>query len=154
MAYDERLADRIRAILGDRGDVSERKMFGGLAFLLGGHMCCGIVGTDLMVRVGEDAFEKAVSAPHARPMDFTGRPSTGMVYVAPAGVKTAASLRKWVAKGIDFASRLPAGEGSRAAKGKASKPKAVVVGRKDAAVSTARSARAAPPVAHDPRVAK
>ena len=62
MAYDERLADRIRAVLGKRTDVSERKMFGGLAFLVGGHMCVGIVGKDLMVRVGKEAFEEAKPA--------------------------------------------------------------------------------------------
>ncbi len=107
MAYDERLADRIRAVLGERADVSERKMFGGLAFLVSGHMCFGIVGNDLMVRVGKDAFEKALSAPHTRPMDFTGRPLTGMVYVAPAGVKTVATLRKWIDTGLAFTSTLP-----------------------------------------------
>jgi TfoX/Sxy family transcriptional regulator of competence genes len=107
MAYDEHLADRIRAILADRADVSERKMFGGLAFLVEGHMCVGIVGSDLMARVGKDAFDKALSAPHARPMDFTGKPSTGMVYVAPPGVKTIASLRKWVERALSFTSTLP-----------------------------------------------
>lgn len=107
MAYDDHLADRIRSALGDRTDVSERKMFGGLAFLVSGHMCVGIVGDDLMVRVGKDAFEKAVSAPDARPMDFTGRPSTGMVYVAPAGVKTGAALRKWIDKGLAYTAALP-----------------------------------------------
>ena len=107
MAYDERLADRIRAVLGKRTDVSERKMFGGLAFLVGGHMCVGIVGKDLMVRVGKEAFEEAVRAPHARRMDFTGTPSKGMVYVAPAGLKTAPALRSWVEKGITLVATLP-----------------------------------------------
>jgi TfoX/Sxy family transcriptional regulator of competence genes len=107
MAYDEHLADRIRAVLADREEVSERKMFGGIAFLVSGHMCVGIVGSDLMVRVGKDAFDKALSAPHARPMDFTGKPSTGMVYVAPAGVKMLANLRKWIDKALSFTSTLP-----------------------------------------------
>ncbi len=127
MAYDEHLADRIRSALGDRTDVSERKMFGGLAFLISGHMCVGIVGDDLMVRVGKDAFEKAVSARHARPMDFTGKPSTGMVYVAPAGVKTVATLRKWVEKGLAFTANLP--PRGRAPAPKARRPKRVRTGR-------------------------
>ena len=121
MAYDELLADRVRGVLAERIDVSERKMFGGIAFLVSGHMCVGIVGNDLMVRVGKGAFEKAVSAPHARPMDFTGRPSTGMVYVAPAGVKTATALRSWIAKGLAFASTLP--RKAAAPPGRARRPK-------------------------------
>src|SRR5271165_5515262 len=104
MAYDEQLANRIRAILSERTDVSERKMFGGLAFLVAGHMCVGIVGKDLMARVGKEGFEAAVRAPHARPMDFTGKPSTGMVYVAPAGVRTGPALRSWIEKSMRLVS--------------------------------------------------
>lgn len=107
MAYDEKLAERVRAALGDQPELIERKMFGGLAFLLGGHMCCGIVGEDLMVRVGRDGFEQALSKPQARPMDFTGRPLKGMVYVAPAGLRTARSLRTWVERGTTFVATLP-----------------------------------------------
>ena len=102
MAFDERLADRIRALTHDRMDIQERKMFGGLAFLVRGHMCCGIVGSDLMVRVGPDGYEDALASAHVRPMDFTGRPSKGMVYVAPAGIRTAGALRKWIERGISF----------------------------------------------------
>jgi TfoX/Sxy family transcriptional regulator of competence genes len=108
MAFDEQLADRIRALTRDRPDIAERKMFGGLAFLVRGHMCCGIVGSDLMVRVGPDAFEDALANAHVRPMDFTGRPSKGMVYVAPAGMRTASALRKWIERGLRFAETLPA----------------------------------------------
>ena len=107
MAFDEELASRVRDCLGVRSDVTEKRMFGGLAFLLGGHMCCGIVGDDLMVRVGPDAFEDALSKPHARPMDFTGTPSKGMVYVAPPGLRTAKSLASWVHRGVAFAASLP-----------------------------------------------
>src|SRR5258708_26569304 len=74
MAFDERLADRVRAVLRDT-DVTERRMFGGLAFLLRGHMCVGIIGHDLMVPVGADQLERAVAEKHARPMDFTRRPA-------------------------------------------------------------------------------
>lgn len=83
-------------------------MFGGLAFMVNGHMCCGIVGENLVVRVGAEAYERALSQPHARAMDFTGRPMKGFVYVGPSGYRTAADLRKWVRKGLRFVSSLPA----------------------------------------------
>jgi TfoX/Sxy family transcriptional regulator of competence genes len=112
MAFDEQLADRIRAVTRARSDIEERKMFGGLAFLVRGHMCCGIVGSDLMVRVGPDGFEDALAEAHVRPMDFTGRPSKGMVYVAPPGIRTASALRKWIERGIRFSETLPARKAS------------------------------------------
>ena len=96
MAYDEALADRIRATLSHRSDVEEKKMFGGLAFMIAGHMACGVLGADLMARVGEDRLDAALKRPHARVMDFTGRPSRFMVYVGPAGTKTVAAVKKWV----------------------------------------------------------
>ena len=77
MAYDEALAQRIRSILGDRDDVREQKMFGGLTFMVGGHMTVGVIHDDLMVRIGSAGFDDAISRPHARPMDFTGRPLRG-----------------------------------------------------------------------------
>ncbi len=107
MPFDERLAARIRQRMDGRSDVAERKMFGGIAFLVRGHMCCGIIGSDLMVRVGRDDFERLVAEPHARPMDFTGRPSKGMVYVSPAGLRTTRSLSTWVDRGLRFVSTLP-----------------------------------------------
>jgi TfoX/Sxy family transcriptional regulator of competence genes len=108
MPFDESLADRIRALMQERPEIAERKMFGGLAFLLRGHMCCGIVGSDLIVRVGRDHYESALAESHVRPMTFTGRPLTGMVYVAPAGIRTASSLRRWIERGIRFSQSLPA----------------------------------------------
>jgi len=113
MSYDEGLAERIRQVLGPRDDIEERKMFGGLAFLRGGRMFCGIASGDLMVRVGPDAYEKALGKPHVRPMDFTGRPLKGYVYVALAGLRTAAALRAWVRQGADFVSTLPPGPAKR-----------------------------------------
>jgi TfoX/Sxy family transcriptional regulator of competence genes len=107
MSFDEKLAARIRERWDGRSDVTERKMFGGLAFLIRGHMCCGIIGSDLMVRVGHDDFERMVAEPHARPMDFTGRPSRGMVYVSLAGVRTTRSLSTWLDRGLRFISTLP-----------------------------------------------
>jgi TfoX/Sxy family transcriptional regulator of competence genes len=102
MSYDETLAARIRAVLSSRDDVVEKKMFGGLCFMVGGAMCCGLTKSDFMVRVGPDEYEHALAQPHARPMDFTGRPLKGMVYVAPAGLRTRAGLERWVRRGLAF----------------------------------------------------
>jgi hypothetical protein len=99
MAYDERLAERIRRVFEERRDIAERKMFGGLAFLCRGRMCCGIVGTDLMVRVADDEFDAVMRGRHVRPMDFTGKPLRGFVYVSPPGFRTAVALRTWLSRG-------------------------------------------------------
>lgn len=107
MAYDEMLAQRIRMALAGRDGVTERKMFGGIAFMVGGNMCCGVVGDDLMVRVGPERHEQALARPHVRPMDFTGRPMKGMAYVAPAGCRAEADLAAWVDMAADFAASLP-----------------------------------------------
>ena len=107
MAYDEALAERIReALAGERG-VDEIKMMGGLCFMVGGHMALGIVGEELMVRVGPDGYERALSRVHAREMDFTGRAMKGFVFVAPAGIRTKRSLESWVAPAAAFAKALP-----------------------------------------------
>ncbi len=106
--FDETTAQRIRELFADRSDVEEKKMFGGLCFMVAGHMCCGLTKTDLMVRVGPEAYDDALAQPHARPMDFTGRPLVGFVYVHPAGYRTLAGLRKWVGRGVRFVSTQPA----------------------------------------------
>jgi TfoX/Sxy family transcriptional regulator of competence genes len=117
MSYDENLATRIRALLAERDDVVEKKMFGGLCFMVNGAMCCGLTKSDFMVRVGADHYEEALAQPHARPMDFTGRPLKGMVYVAPEGLHTKAALTRWVRRGIEFVSaRGPAQSETRAPK--------------------------------------
>jgi len=85
MAYDEDLADRIREVMPADGEVTERKMFGGLAFLWEGHMFAGVVGSELMVRIGAEAAQRALERDHVREMDFTGRPMKNMVFVQPAG---------------------------------------------------------------------
>ena len=108
MAYDETLADRIRAAVTVLdADVAERKMFGGLVFMLNGHMFVGIVGKDLMARLGEPAASHALSRPHVREMDFTGRPMKGMVFVEPDGLNGPA-LRQWVTAAAAFVQSLPA----------------------------------------------
>ena len=107
MPYDEGLAWRIRELLEDRDDVVEKKMFGGLAFLLHGNMAVGIVRDELMVRVGPDAYEDALRRRHAREMDFTGRAMRGLVYVACAGFEADADLEAWVAMGAAYADTLP-----------------------------------------------
>ena len=106
MAYDEQLADRIRNILADAAGISEREMFGGLAVMLDGHMCCGVVGDELMLRLGADGVRAALQRPHVRPMDFTGRTISTMVYVAPEGLRGPA-LRRWVEEAAAFARTLP-----------------------------------------------
>lgn len=106
MPYDEALADRIRRAVGPRRDVSEKKMFGGIAFLLDGSMFCGVAHGDLMVRVGPEAHQAALARPHARPMDFTGRPMTGYVFVGPDGVRTLRQVSAWVARGLAFVATL------------------------------------------------
>ena len=107
MPYNERLAERIGEIVADQPGLNSRKMFGGIAFMLNGHMCCGVVGDDLMVRVGSDAYDDALSMPGARPMDFTGRPMKGMIYVGADSISSRDELASWVRRGVDFAGSLP-----------------------------------------------
>ena len=107
MAYDDELAERIRIVLNRRRGVTEKKMFGGLAFLLNGNMCCGVIKKDLVLRLGEGGAAKALGKPYAREMDFTGKPLKSMVYISPAGYRTEAQLRRWVAEGVDYVKSLP-----------------------------------------------
>lgn len=107
MAYDEGLAQRVREALVAREDLTEKKMFGGLCFLLGGNMCCGIVGEELMLRVGPDSWEAALARPHAREMDFTGRSLKGMVYVGSEGISEDADLGACLQIAVAFAGSLP-----------------------------------------------
>ena len=106
MAYDEELAERVRAAMPATGDLTERKMFGGLCFMLDGHMVCGVSGDRLMLRLGPEAADAALDEPHVRVMDFTGRPMKGYVYVEPAGLAGRA-LDRWLAGGAAFTATLP-----------------------------------------------
>ncbi|POX48245.1 RNA methyltransferase [Streptomyces sp. Ru71] len=107
MAYDEGLAERVRALLGTGPDIAEKRMFGGLAFLLRGNMAVGVTGDDLMVRVGPDATDAALARPGTRLFDMTGRPMRGWVVIAGQAVAEDDALRAWVAQGRDFAAGLP-----------------------------------------------
>ena len=107
MPFDEGLAQRVRELLAEQAGLSEKRMFGGLAFLLEGNMCVGIVKDELMVRVGPDAYGDLVRQPSAREMDFTGKPMKGLVFVEPEGLESDADLRRWVGHGLAYASALP-----------------------------------------------
>ena len=107
MAYDETLAQRIRELMADKHSVVEKKMFGGIAYMLDGNMFCGIVKDQLMVRVGPERYDDALARPHAVPMDFTGRSMRGMVYVTPDGFRTDSDLKRWLELGLEFAASLP-----------------------------------------------
>jgi hypothetical protein len=108
VAFNEKLADRIRAIVGERPDLTERKMFGGLAFMVNGNMFCGITRDDLMARVGPEHFEEALTRSGARPADMGGRPMKGMAFVGPEGYAEDDALRGWVQQTLDYARSLPA----------------------------------------------
>jgi TfoX/Sxy family transcriptional regulator of competence genes len=107
MAYDEGLATRVRDVIGDRPGLAEKKMFGGLAFLLNGNMACGVRGDDLMVRMDPDASDAALAERGARPFDMTGRPMQGWLLVSADGHAEDDDLGRWVARGLDYAGSLP-----------------------------------------------
>ena len=122
MAYNEFLLERIRAVLAGRTDVVEKRMFGGVAFMVSGRMACGPHGDRLIVRIGTEAAAKYVGQPNIKPMDFTGKVLRSFATIEPAGIKTAAQLRKWVLMAAAFAAQD-------------------AVPRKDARASTANSRR-------------
>ena len=106
MPVDESLAERVRAHLKNRR-VEEKKMFGGLCFMVNGHMCCGVESDRLVIRIGPDAYDKALDRKYASPMNFTGRPLKGFVYVSKAGVKTTAAMASWLDSALAFVENLP-----------------------------------------------
>ena len=107
MAFDEGLAERVRNVLHDCKEISEQKMFGGLAFMSRGHMFVGILGDTLMARVGPDRYADALRQPGAREMDFTGKPMKGYVFVAPNGIEADSGLECWIARCLTFVESLP-----------------------------------------------
>jgi hypothetical protein len=108
MAFDEQLAERIRQQLGKQKGLTEKKMFGGAAFLVNGNMACGVHGNKMIVRLEPDATAKALSRPHTQVFDLTGRPMKGWILVQPEGLTTKAALSKWIQAGVKYASSLPA----------------------------------------------
>ncbi|HET6369623.1 MAG TPA: TfoX/Sxy family protein [Nitrospiria bacterium] len=103
MAYSEELADRVRKVMKGKRGLSEKKMFGGLSFLMRGRMCCGVLGEKLVIRVSTEEYDNVLEHRHVAPMDFTGRALKGLVYVLPGGTKTDAMLKKWVGRSVAFA---------------------------------------------------
>ena len=108
MAFDEKLAGRIREILGTSPHIVEKKMFGGVCFLLDGKMACGVLNSDLISKIGRENHEKIKDQKHVRPFDFSGKPMMGIIYVAPAGLKTKKDLARWVEMGVEHSRSLPA----------------------------------------------
>ena len=107
MAYDETLAERLRKIMKRRKGITEKKMFGGIAFMCNGNMACGVVQTELMVRVGPELYGTYLADQHAREMDFTGKPLKGMLYINAGGITRDADLKTWVERALKFARSLP-----------------------------------------------
>ena len=106
MSYDEGLAERVRSVLQNHPNVEEKLMFGGLCFMVSGHMVAGIVKDELMARVGPDQYDECLSKPYAREMDFTGRALKGMIYVSPAGLQKDKNLESWITTCLKFATSL------------------------------------------------
>ena len=111
MAYDENLAERVRGVLQELPDLPamvQKKMFGGVAYMLRGNMACGVHGDKLIVRVGKDRYEVAIQQPETVPFDITGRPMRGWVMVVADACQADEDLRYWVGRGVAFALTLPA----------------------------------------------
>ena len=108
MAYNARLADRVRLILAAEADLREQPMFGGVSFMVGGNFACGVHTEDLIVRVGVERHEQALAQPGARIMDFTGRHMRGWVMVAERALRSPRKLKEWVSEGVQYAKSLPA----------------------------------------------
>jgi len=107
MSFDENLATRVRRLLGRKRGFSERKMFGGICFMLNGHMCGGVLNGNLIVRVMPENYDSALKRPHTRRFDFTGRPMKGFVVVGPKGCCTKKSLTNWIVRGTRCALSQP-----------------------------------------------
>lgn len=107
MSYDEGIAERVRMALAGQEEVVEKKMFGGLAFMLRGNMCCGVQGTDLMLRVGTERYAAALEEPDARKMDFTGKALSGFIYVDQTAADAQARLPLWLDRALEYVATLP-----------------------------------------------
>jgi len=108
MAYDATLAKRIQAALSGVPGLAEKKMFGGVGYLIYGNMACGVHGDDLIVRLGLERYQQGLAQPNTRVFDMTGRPMHGWIIVTPAGISSEADLKHWITQGVKFAQTLPA----------------------------------------------
>lgn len=108
MAYDAVLVRRIERLLRRRRSVTQKEMFGGICFLVNGNMCCGVERDKLVVRVGPEPYEQLLQRRHVKPMDFTGRPLRGFIYVMPEGLRGQEALKSWLEWGLRYAGSLPA----------------------------------------------
>jgi TfoX/Sxy family transcriptional regulator of competence genes len=122
MAYDEGLAQRLRDAMVDERGVVEKKMFGGLCLMVDGKMCVGIIGDELMARVGVEGYAAALKREGARPMDFTGKPLKGFVYVSAEGIESERALGEWVQLGVAYAREQARAERAKPGKKKSVKP--------------------------------
>ncbi len=149
MAFDEKLRARLEAALKKKKGIVEKRMFGGVAFMHNGKMALGVQGKDLMVKVGAEHYDAALERPHVRPMDFTGKPLKGYVYVAPPGFKTPAGLKGWIERGLVGAACGPPNKtrkktaSKKATPKRNSKKKAETQTKKAKASATARKKSAA-----------
>jgi TfoX N-terminal domain len=107
MTFSEHTVTQIRRAMGNTPGLSERPLYSGVTFMVQGNMCCGMIDDHLVVRVGPDTYDAALREPHTRPMDFTGRPLPGFVYVDRAGFADTALLRQWIDRGVSFVRTLP-----------------------------------------------
>ncbi len=107
MAFDEGLAQRIREEIGELPGMIEKKMFGGVGFILQGNMACGVHKDSMIVRLGLEDYDQALSKPHTRVFDMTGRAMRGWVLVDPPGFEDDEDLHKWIHAGVTFAASLP-----------------------------------------------
>lgn len=108
MPYNQQLAERIRVLLKGNKRLEEKKMFGGVGFLINGNMACGVHKDALILRLGEDDFQAALKSPHARIFEMTGKPMKGWVLVSKEGYASEKALQDWVRDSTDFARSLPA----------------------------------------------
>jgi TfoX/Sxy family transcriptional regulator of competence genes len=124
MAYDENTAARVRKLLAGQRDVAEKKMMGGLCFMVNNTMCCTVSGRGgMLIRVGPDAHARMLQEPHTSPMEMRGRIMTGFVRVAPDGYQSDAELKNWVKRGLDFVAATTAGRKAAPRKAVAAKTK-------------------------------
>lgn len=108
MSYDEKIALRVRKLLSRRPSLTERRMFGGVCYMLNGNMCCGVLNDELIVRVAPDQYEAAMKRAHTRVLDFTGKPMKGFVVVLPKGYRSDKAFKDWIAMGVQCARSRPA----------------------------------------------